>query len=1063
MAEIKNSFLASKMNKDLDDRLIPSNEYKDALNIAVSNSEDSDVGALENILQNTNIYPISSETNIGEDNGKIIGKIVNPANDEIYLFYTNYKDTSTDKLSNHQASSFGEYTNSTIIRYNPVLPSGESSQLVYGKFLNFSETSPIHGINIVEDFLFWTDDRNQPRKINIKRAAANRFHYTSEDDISVAKFAPYTPIDLYKTYDDNVVRTTMKDATSELLPDETTPNPDYNPLYAGDSNYLEDKFARFSYRFKYEDGEYSIMAPFTQIAFIPKQDGSFLVGDEDLAFTSTIVAFMENKVDQISLVINLPSTGDNLRADYKIKEIDILYKESDKIAVSVLDTVSITEIESSALTTNVYEYSYQSRKPVRTLPQNQSTRVYDKTPVRALAQEVSGNRVIYGNFVNKHTAPDHIDYQVTVNQKFRSGSVDNNWSYTEYPEHTVKRNRNYQVGFILSDRYGRQSDVILSSVIDNNSVNGTFGASTFYVPYRPSATSPTTFLADVGNSIKIQLNETIKSTRSPLSLTNSISTGEPGLYNVDTNPTGWYSFKIVVKQTQQEYYNVYLPGFLKGDLNSGPSTATHSVLIGDNINKVPRDLQEVGPNQTKYRSSEVLFPVVENYHTSAENWNQAFYPENNKFDVTTVAPFGDLNNLGVAANSSGSIFENEEDPLIMRIGDNNGGLGALKAHMSPTLSIAETTPFISNIDIYYETSTSGLISELNNKVITDVGTPIMGFSTFDYAHNESQAWNGTGTITGDPDSPYITSELIPVDNVNNLLNNTQFVSLSVLDTTGQNRTSQFEMIATGSAANGYRLKLKDVTSQFYYGPDAATKESYSFTMGVRNLDDNTTATLDSPVTNSNVISVTVTAGNAPFVGQTISGAGIPNATVTFVDGSNVTLNVPVANLAQGYVFNFKAPVTTFVRTGALNNSNPFVIPNGITYVTPAFSTMQGLYATVVSYNGTFIVAKRELNLEYEWSTLQPGFLPNLHGQFSLSSVGDTRLITLNNTSGGQVTLALAQNGEISISAGAFDFLSTFTINITITDAGGLPVQATINFNGIIPGAFTNAFSTAFDI
>ena len=1059
MAEVKNSFLASKMNKDLDDRLIPSNEYKDALNIAVSNSEDSDVGALENILQNTNIYPISSETNIGNDNGKIIGKIVNPANDEIYLFYTNYKDTSTDGLSNHQASSFGVDTSSVIIRYNPVLPSGESSQLVFGKFLNFSEISPIHGINIVEDFLFWTDDRNQPRKINIKRAAANRFHYSCEDDVSVAKFAPYTPIDLYKTYDDNVVRTTMKDATSELLPDGSTANPDYNPLYAGDSNYLEDKFARFSYRFKYEDGEYSIMAPFTQIAFIPKQDGSFLAGDEALAFTSTIVAFMENKVDQISLVINLPSTGDNLRADYKIKEIDILYKESDKIAVSVLDTVSITEIEASALTTNVYEYSYQSRKPVRTLPQNQSTRVYDKTPVRALAQEVSGNRVIYGNFVNKHTAPDHLDYQVTVNQKFRSGSVDNNWSYTEYPEHTVKRNRNYQVGFILSDRYGRQSDVILSSVIDNNSVNGTFGASTFYVPYRPSATSPTTFLADVGNSIKIQLNETIKSIRSPLSLTNSISTGEPGLYNVDTNPTGWYSFKIVVKQTQQEYYNVYLPGFLKGDLGTGPTTATHSVLIGDNINKVPRDLQEVGPNQTKYRSSEVLFPVVENYHTGNDDWNQAFYPENNKFDVTTVAPFGDLNDLGVAANSSGSIFENEEDPLIMRIGDNNGGLGALKANMIPTLSIAETSPFISNIDIYYETSTAGLISELNSKVITDVGTPIMGFSTFDYAHNENQAWNGTGTTTGDADSPFITSELIPVDNVNNLLNNTQFVSLSVLDTTGQNRTSQFEMVATGSAANGYRLKLKDVTSQFYYGPDASTKESYSFTVGLRNLDDNTTATLDSTVTNSSVISVTVTAGNAPFVGQTISGAGIPNATVTFVDGSNVTLNVPITQTA-GYVFNFIAPVTTFIRTGALSNSQPTI--ESITYVTPAFSSMVGLYATIVAHNGTFVVAKKGLNLEYVWSTLQPQLF-NGYGQFTFGNVGSTSLITINNVSGGQVTLAMSQNGEIRIFAGAFDFLSTFDLKVTVTDAGGLTTEATVAFDNVVPGAFTNAFSTAFDI
>jgi len=1056
MAEVKNSFLASKMNKDLDDRLIPSNEYKDALNVAVSNSEDSDVGALENILQNTNVYPISEEANIGNNNGKIIGRVVDPANDNIYLFYTNYTDTSPDGLSNHQASSSGVNTYSAIVRYNPVF-SGSSTLMVNGKFLNFSETSPIHGINIVEDFLFWTDNRNQPRKINTRTANADRFHYTSEDNVSVAKYAPYTPIDLYKSYS-GTHKTTMKDVSSQYLPDGTTANPDYNANYAGDSNYLEDKFVRFSYRIKYEDGEYSIMAPFTQIAFIPKQDGSFLAGDENLAFKSTIVAFMENKVDQISLVINLPDTANNLKENYKIKEIDILYKESDKIAISVLDTIGISEIEAQSLATNVYEYSYQSRKPVKTLPQNQSTRVYDKTPVRALAQEVSGNRVIYGNFVNKHTAPAHLDYQVTVNQKFSSGSSDDNWSYIEYPEHTIKRNRNYQVGWVLSDRYGRQSDVILSNVVDNDSSNGNFGASTFYVPYRASSTSPTTFLADVGNSIKIQLNETINSIRSPLTPDSSIATGEPGLYDATTNPTGWYSYKIVVKQTQQEYYNVYLPGFLKGDLSTGPTTATHSILIGDNINKVPRDLQEVGPNQTKYRSSETLFPIVENYHSSTENWNQPFFPGSNKFNVTTVAPLGNINDLG-GATSSTVIFESEEDPLVMRIGNNNGGLGALAQHMIPTLSVAETAPFISNLEIYYETSTSGLISELNTKVITDIGTPVLSFSTFDYNHNENQNWAGTGTTTGAANSPYVTSELIPVDNVNNLLTNTQFISLTVLDNIGQDRTSQFEMIATGSASNGFRLKLKDVTSQFYYGPDALTKESYSFTIKMRNLNDNTTATLDSNVTSSNQITVTVTAGNAPFVGQTISGAGIPNATVTFVDGANVTLNTAITQTA-GFVFNFSAPVNTLVKNGSLSNASPII--DSITYVTPSYSTMQGLYATVVAYNGTFKISDRLLNIGYVWSTLQPQLFGG-YGQFTFGNVGSTSLITINNPSGGQVTLALAQNGQVSIFAGAFDFLSTFSLKATITDAGGLTAEATIVFNDVIPGAFTNAFSTAFDI
>ena len=50
MAETKNSFIKSKMNKDLDDRLLPSGEYRVAQNVQVSRSQSSDVGALENIF-----------------------------------------------------------------------------------------------------------------------------------------------------------------------------------------------------------------------------------------------------------------------------------------------------------------------------------------------------------------------------------------------------------------------------------------------------------------------------------------------------------------------------------------------------------------------------------------------------------------------------------------------------------------------------------------------------------------------------------------------------------------------------------------------------------------------------------------------------------------------------------------------------------------------------------------------------------------------------------------------------------------------------------------------------
>ena len=50
MPEIKRQFGQGAMNKDLDERLVPNGSYRDALNIQVSSSEASDVGAVQNFL-----------------------------------------------------------------------------------------------------------------------------------------------------------------------------------------------------------------------------------------------------------------------------------------------------------------------------------------------------------------------------------------------------------------------------------------------------------------------------------------------------------------------------------------------------------------------------------------------------------------------------------------------------------------------------------------------------------------------------------------------------------------------------------------------------------------------------------------------------------------------------------------------------------------------------------------------------------------------------------------------------------------------------------------------------
>lgn len=61
MPEIKNTFSQGKMNKDLDERLIPNGQYRDAMNIQVSTSEGSDIGVAQNILGNKIISTLSND------------------------------------------------------------------------------------------------------------------------------------------------------------------------------------------------------------------------------------------------------------------------------------------------------------------------------------------------------------------------------------------------------------------------------------------------------------------------------------------------------------------------------------------------------------------------------------------------------------------------------------------------------------------------------------------------------------------------------------------------------------------------------------------------------------------------------------------------------------------------------------------------------------------------------------------------------------------------------------------------------------------------------------------
>ena len=91
MAEITKNFLKGRMNKDLDDRIVPQGEYRDALNVQSSTSEEGSVGAIQNLLGNENVFGYDKDGNLSDyvGAGQTVGSIVDNANNCIYSMVAN--------------------------------------------------------------------------------------------------------------------------------------------------------------------------------------------------------------------------------------------------------------------------------------------------------------------------------------------------------------------------------------------------------------------------------------------------------------------------------------------------------------------------------------------------------------------------------------------------------------------------------------------------------------------------------------------------------------------------------------------------------------------------------------------------------------------------------------------------------------------------------------------------------------------------------------------------------------------------------------------------------------
>lgn len=91
--ELNKTFIKGKMNKDLDERLIPDGEYIDAINVTIDTASGSNIGAVSNSLGNalvSNIQTLVEAQGVtySGSNSKTIGAITYEADNLIYWLVT---------------------------------------------------------------------------------------------------------------------------------------------------------------------------------------------------------------------------------------------------------------------------------------------------------------------------------------------------------------------------------------------------------------------------------------------------------------------------------------------------------------------------------------------------------------------------------------------------------------------------------------------------------------------------------------------------------------------------------------------------------------------------------------------------------------------------------------------------------------------------------------------------------------------------------------------------------------------------------------------------------------
>ena len=357
---------------DKDERLLKEGAMTHALNVSISEDGDGSEGVIKNVKGTSNALAVSGSELTASDDVTVIGQVSDPQRGFIYFFVADDSATSGNSYAGAEHAIYQYNTKSTT---NEGLAADSYRLVLKGTALAFDPAGFIKAdvVNaafqqdgILKTALYFTDNLNPPRKINVDRAVAGDYSGAVGFDLAFSsiKAAP-----------------------------NVSPSSSFSTDTSVDTNMFSSNSFQYATQYIYKDGEESAISSYSELA----TSKSVFFGSID----DTAYAVARNTENVCDVVLNINKQMPDL------DRVRLLARKGNDGSFFIIDEfdplVSKDRGDGSSGHTPLYTassqtYHFRNDTLGSTVPNTVADKMYDNVPLLAKGQAVAGNRLIYSNY-----------------------------------------------------------------------------------------------------------------------------------------------------------------------------------------------------------------------------------------------------------------------------------------------------------------------------------------------------------------------------------------------------------------------------------------------------------------------------------------------------------------------------------------------------------------------------------------------------------------------------------------------------------------------------------------